>query len=1494
MRYILFKSDGQFKHSGKYYLQGGRWHKLAENKPAPKGAPVSAHPKAAGHFEPKQHLSDEQWKQLELGSENSNAESHNKKLAQIKQLSDAGDVTGLLGLQVGSNTYGKIQGKLINQLLEAHGSPHKVVPGQKAGEHVAVQNVPAEEAPAQDEAPKTTGTQPIHKVSNPDAGLEAYVTEANGQNQGKFGVSLKDTDSGEFVSTIHFYKTKEEAIEAATKAAGLKVDKAAEESPKSTMADDGPKEGETKDGLVFHNGRWHKQGEDKPATEPAASLSLPEFHEGKNIAGVADYYNKLGNQIIQMAEAGDISGLQDLKAKGMQPNKKGKVGNTWAGKTDNSKILLKLHDDALKVAGKNAAISHLEQDKKQSDIADSEKTEDKKTVEKLRASSPDAAILQASEHLKEDISQDNVSAAEHAEDKALVGKLDAASGHTVSVEAATTNAWKTTLSANAFKGDNPIWFSQNNASHIAFSGKVKFQNQEPTEHAKQVLAEFNAAKAAGYEFKHFKATKLQSAYAFVKDGQILTKKGMEALVAGNAPQAAEPEKAKQPRMVIPKVLPKKPEPASAKLDQIPWDSLKLPADNKNAKTHNGKIEQIKKMAYAGDVEGLKAFKAGVNTYGKKQNKLAQTALAALEESQPVVNYSSSLSVVFSKVTDEQALNIAKMKLANNPDADAKNKIIAALKEVGKDAVAQTVSEIIKQNQTPDYVKDLKGAIKDAGSATAAKQVAQEFIEKHGATKENLHDATDALEAQGYMSQAYELLIENKDGASQETGPKEGDTKEGADGMLVFKNGRWHKMEDEKPSIQVSKLTSANATALGKDIKTAAGKKPMLKKMAMSGDIDGLINFINDPGNSSYAGSKLLAKKMISAMTGLGVNEIPTSPIGVAATQATKAPKAKATAPTSAQTSPTIDSMDAWKQVGGQQGSNDGGKFVDADGQEWYCKFPENEDHAKAEILAAKLYAAMGISSQDAKLISKNGKVGIASKWTNISKAGSPSELAGVKGVLSGFAADAWLGNWDVVGLGYDNMQIGANGEAHRVDAGGSLMYRAQGAKKAFGNVVSEVDSLRDPNINPQAASVFGGMSEADITASVAKVLGLSDATIKGLVNLYGPGSQDEKQALAETLIARKKDLAEKFPKATPVKQTIKPEFKVENLSLPPNFHDFVSSDHPQGGPLSSKEFINASNQAAVDAVYEAAKKGDLEFIRNAQAPVFDKNTGNIINHVPLSDHPSKHVRAYWSDMVSEVDLQLNPPRAPDLGEVVYSAELNEISAILAPVASGKSVAAVKKHQKIGDYIILGKVENIKPVTPKDDDTAIASSSWKEAAKQHYYASSSDAKSAFSTYVTTSGAKALNTALRQGKLLETYGGKTIDKYVKDFKELLVDIPEGSTFVRRMGMKGYGAAPNEKAIKELQQFLMTAEPGTVIQEPGFSSTSWSGGNKILSDNDIEWEFVAAKGVKMYPGWLTANSGEGEGLLPPNQRYAIVSSKKDGKTVRVKAILLPSITD
>ena len=58
---LLTKAQGDFKHSGKYVLINGRWHALHKEKPAPKGAPVAAHPHAAGQYVPAKHLTDDEW-----------------------------------------------------------------------------------------------------------------------------------------------------------------------------------------------------------------------------------------------------------------------------------------------------------------------------------------------------------------------------------------------------------------------------------------------------------------------------------------------------------------------------------------------------------------------------------------------------------------------------------------------------------------------------------------------------------------------------------------------------------------------------------------------------------------------------------------------------------------------------------------------------------------------------------------------------------------------------------------------------------------------------------------------------------------------------------------------------------------------------------------------------------------------------------------------------------------------------------------------------------------------------------------------------------------------------------------------------------------------------------------------------------------------------------------------------------------------------------------
>lgn len=83
-----------------------------------------------------------------------------------------------------------------------------------------------------------------------------------------------------------------------------------------------------------------------------ADLPMPDFQEGKNTSGVKDYYEKVAQQVIDMAAAGDAAGLEAMKAKGLKPNAKtGKISNTWAGKTANSKLMLDLHARALAMAG---------------------------------------------------------------------------------------------------------------------------------------------------------------------------------------------------------------------------------------------------------------------------------------------------------------------------------------------------------------------------------------------------------------------------------------------------------------------------------------------------------------------------------------------------------------------------------------------------------------------------------------------------------------------------------------------------------------------------------------------------------------------------------------------------------------------------------------------------------------------------------------------------------------------------------------------------------------------------------------------------------------------------------------------------------------------------------------------------------------------------------------------------------------------------------------
>jgi hypothetical protein len=222
----------------------------------------------------------------------------------------------------------------------------------------------------------------------------------------------------------------------------------------------------------------------------------------------------------------------------------------------------------------------------------------------------------------------------------------------------------------------------------------------------------------------------------------------------------------------------------------------------------------------------------------------------------------------------------------------------------------------------------------------------------------------------------------------------------------------------------------------------------------------------------------------------------------------------------------VDST-SFKATGPQIGSNPGGVFADANGSQWYIKTPKTEDHAKNEMLAAQLYKLAGVNVPDLKFTTHNGKPGIASPIVDGARLDFfyPNNDVELRGLKENFPIDAWLANWDAVGTGMDNVIVDTtNGVAHRIDMGGALRYRAQGAPKgeAFNSNVDELRTMLDPETSWDASQVFKGADNPAVVASAIRRLeSVQSKDVWDLVKKYGPDDPAEKESLYNTLLDRK-------------------------------------------------------------------------------------------------------------------------------------------------------------------------------------------------------------------------------------------------------------------------------------------------------------------------------------------------------------------------------------
>lgn len=234
------------------------------------------------------------------------------------------------------------------------------------------------------------------------------------------------------------------------------------------------------------------------------------------------------------------------------------------------------------------------------------------------------------------------------------------------------------------------------------------------------------------------------------------------------------------------------------------------------------------------------------------------------------------------------------------------------------------------------------------------------------------------------------------------------------------------------------------------------------------------------------------------------------------------------------------------QIGPQKGSNPGGLFQDTTtGEKFYVKWFDSEDRARNELLGGKLYELVGAETPELAVFKwPDGRTALSSRWVdNLKGKQSPDVISSADGAYDYFAADAWLANWDVVGQEFDNLVLKGT-KAFRVDVGGALRFRAQGAPKGadFGDDVVEIDTLRKGTRNSQAVAVFRDITDEQILAGVRRVLKPSDDQIRQLVEAFGPTNKAERDALLKTLLARREYLRKRFPAAAtqPTRTTITP------------------------------------------------------------------------------------------------------------------------------------------------------------------------------------------------------------------------------------------------------------------------------------------------------------------------------------------------------------------
>ncbi len=193
-------------------------------------------------------------------------------------------------------------------------------------------------------------------------------------------------------------------------------------------------------------------------------------------------------------------------------------------------------------------------------------------------------------------------------------------------------------------------------------------------------------------------------------------------------------------------------------------------------------------------------------------------------------------------------------------------------------------------------------------------------------------------------------------------------------------------------------------------------------------------------------------------------------------------------------------------------------------------FPRVVDQAQAQYLSSAIAAVMGLASPEDYLFRNtpiSQRVGTGHQivpFTELDQV-QLKRLASTNPEVAGYFVHAVLTRHDsVVGQDFNNMVMRRDGRVMVLHYGGTLLWTDLGKRRTDGmspDRLTELETLRSPDINWQAASVFAGLSDQAITSAITEYLGrVEDEFILELVDACRFSPEDRAE-IGTGLIARK-------------------------------------------------------------------------------------------------------------------------------------------------------------------------------------------------------------------------------------------------------------------------------------------------------------------------------------------------------------------------------------